>query len=226
MSNQYYQSKFSTLYKCVVNFLRKSDPEKIIKRMYPECGKRYQDTINLPYSFKINIYKPTKSLLAPFIQSRDSILVGLYFPEANLGDKIKISCRGTISEITITNPNKIYLPGDDVLFLYLLCAQYTPLSITGCESKFYMIELFFNSDEYLVMDNLKYSLKLNLHTLYLPYTQKYLMYHHKFSRIDSFVNKESCKCEKRCQFMIETYHLDYYYNIIQKFLKKYLLNKK
>ncbi len=84
--------------------------------------KKYKDNENYEHAFLPYTYYTEKCTNDSNIIVND-LLVGLYFPNNEIGDTIEIEGRGILlSTIKITDKNKIYAPLDDLYYIH-----HTPL---------------------------------------------------------------------------------------------------
>lgn len=180
--------KNDKLYKFIVNFLRKANPEKMLKGEYLECIKGHtinQETLNdfaipfeqpsplyylrckLPYRFEIAEYQ---NIDLPIARHSD-VVVGLYFPNALPGCEVRIVIGGElISKLVIEDPTKIYLPIDNLLFINLICLQFHEVKIFYPSSDpFYVIGMRLDNDYRIYLATISHCQRIYHRQLCLRY---------------------------------------------------------
>jgi len=213
-----FNTKMTMYYKYITNFLKKSDPNKMIKGEYLECGTNvppYNFKENeglrrlvmnpwLPYSMEAFEYQEEN----PEIKRIQHIVAGLYFPNAQPGTKVKIVVgRSVISEIVITNSNKIYLPIDNQIMLYILNLQFHQVNVIYPQAnKFYIFGVHLRPPEdlYLVRHG---------HSFHIYNKNLYWLVYGGMGIITKEINNSPYN-------IISKAHLDYHANKIKKYFKK------
>jgi len=163
---------------------------------------------HLPYGFRVIKYNNIGDISRHF-----DILSGLYFPNAQIGQVIRISIGpvdNIVSEFVITDPTKIYLPINNLLMISLLNLQFTNVRVySGNQGEYYVIGTLFDND-------LRQYIAQNRHSFKIYNKDSYFVLRYG----EGWILRENNNTIER------TVHLDYHASKIQKNWKRYLKIKK
>jgi len=163
-----------------------------------------------------NLYTTTN------IKDRGDILLGIYCPAVKTPELIKIYIGNKyISSLNITEPNKIYLPINNLFPIPMIKLVFHEIKINSNNELFY---IYMN-----ISSNLRKYLACNL-DLYFTQRQELIIYDigmcykiKSFIELETFKNRHltnSPECISNKNFKLKhSFSLNYYANVIKKFLQ-------
>ena len=202
--------KLENIFGCAKHLIRNVNPKDLIKNNdFNKSMKRIVDGNS--FSLFCSLTNENR------IPRNGDICLGFYFPNNNIGDEIIVNIGGqNISNLTITDTNKIYMPINDKFIIPLINLAFHEVRINNA-LPYYII--------YLILDSPYRTFSVMSDVNQLFFNNNVLNVRHGLCGLKYFEEKKDKYFENisACQY---SYQMYYYSNVVKKCLRKRIENHK